>query len=79
MEFTHTVEINAPRAQVWSTLADVERWTDWTQSITSIDLLDKPLASGGLALSRYSASAVLVVVMITCILLLPQRAASRSA
>jgi uncharacterized membrane-anchored protein len=42
------------------------------------DLLDKPLASGGLALSRYSASAVLVVVMITCILLLPQRAAIRS-
>jgi uncharacterized membrane-anchored protein len=42
------------------------------------DLLDKPLASGGMALSRYSASAVLALVIITCIWLLPQRAAQRS-
>ena len=38
------------------------------------DFLDKPLAAGGLALSRYSASAVLVVLILSCILFLPQRA-----
>jgi uncharacterized membrane-anchored protein len=42
------------------------------------DLLDKPLAEGGLALSRYSASATLVVAMIVCIIVFPQRAARRS-
>jgi uncharacterized membrane-anchored protein len=41
------------------------------------DLLDKPLADGGLALSRYSASASLVTAIIVCILVFPQRAAGR--
>ena len=39
------------------------------------DFLDKPLDAGGLALSRYTASAVLIVFIITCILIFPQRAA----
>ncbi len=38
------------------------------------DLLDKPLASGGLDFSRFTASAVLAVIIVACILLLPQRA-----
>ena len=38
------------------------------------DFLDKPLDQGGLALSRPLASAVISVLMIVCILLLPQRA-----
>jgi uncharacterized membrane-anchored protein len=38
------------------------------------DFLDKPLNAGGLALNRYSASAVLMAIMITCILLFRQRA-----
>jgi uncharacterized membrane-anchored protein len=42
------------------------------------DFLDKPLQSGGLALSRFSASAALVSFMVVCILLLPQRAARRA-
>jgi uncharacterized membrane-anchored protein len=41
------------------------------------DLLDKPLAQGGLALSRYSASAVLTVLIVACILGFPQKAAKR--
>ena len=41
------------------------------------DLLDKPLNQGGLALGRFTASAVLLVVMVGCILLIPQRAAPR--
>ena len=38
------------------------------------DLLDKPLADGGLNISRFYASAILAVVIIACILVLPQRA-----
>jgi uncharacterized membrane-anchored protein len=43
------------------------------------DFLDKPLNHGGLALSRYSASAALLAFMIACILLFPQRAEKNSA
>jgi uncharacterized membrane-anchored protein len=39
------------------------------------DFLDKPLSAGGLALSRYSASAALLAFMLTSILLFRQRAA----
>jgi len=42
------------------------------------DFLDKPVTSGGLALSRYSASAALLAVMLACIFLFPQRAAKRA-
>ena len=38
------------------------------------DFLDKPLGQGGLNLSRYSASAALLVLVICCILIFPQRA-----
>jgi uncharacterized membrane-anchored protein len=41
------------------------------------DFLDKPLSAGGLALSRYSASAVLLAVILTCILIFEQRAAKQ--
>jgi uncharacterized membrane-anchored protein len=40
------------------------------------DFLDKPLNHGGLALSRPLASAVIVVIMVGCILVIPQRAGS---
>ncbi|MEO7794578.1 MAG: hypothetical protein ABIV06_07365 [Thermoanaerobaculia bacterium] len=40
------------------------------------DFLDKPIAQGGLALSRYSASIVLAVFMVFTILLFPPRAAA---
>lgn len=42
------------------------------------DFLDKPLSSGGLALSRYSASAVLFAFILTSILFFRQRAAARA-
>ena len=37
------------------------------------DFLDKPLAKGGLALSRYSASFALLLFIIACIAIFPQR------
>ncbi len=42
------------------------------------DFLDKPLDAGGLALSRYSASAALVVFVVACVLIFPQRAAVKA-
>ncbi len=38
------------------------------------DLLDKPLAAGGMAISRYYASAILAVLIGALVVLLPQRA-----
>jgi uncharacterized membrane-anchored protein len=37
------------------------------------DLMDKPHAQGGMALSRYAASAVIAVVIVAAILVIPQR------
>jgi uncharacterized membrane-anchored protein len=42
------------------------------------DFLDKPVANGGLELSRYSASAVLLVLIAACIALVPQRPAAKA-
>jgi uncharacterized membrane-anchored protein len=42
------------------------------------DFLDKPVAKGGLELSRVGASLVLGIAMVTLILLFPQRAAQSS-
>jgi uncharacterized membrane-anchored protein len=42
------------------------------------DFLDKPLAKGGLALSRYTASFALVAVIVAMILVFRQRPASRA-
>lgn len=39
------------------------------------DLLDKPVEHGGLALSRFGATAALLAFIVACILVLPQRAA----
>lgn len=42
------------------------------------DFLDKPRESGGLALSRYSASAALFAFILFCVLAFPHRAAEKA-
>ena len=42
------------------------------------DFLDKPLSSGGLALSRYTASATLLVFIVASIMIFPQKAAEKA-
>ncbi len=42
------------------------------------DFLDKPIAKGGLNLSRYSASAALVVLIVACIFIFKQKPAQKS-
>ena len=41
MDIERSIEIVAPRATVWGVMADVERWPEWTASVTSVELLDQ--------------------------------------
>jgi uncharacterized membrane-anchored protein len=43
------------------------------------DLFDKPVAQGGMAISRYTASGVLAAAVVVCILIFPQRAAKKGS
>src|ERR1044072_55575 len=45
---------------------------------TLADFLDKPVAEGGLALSRYTASLALLIVIVALILIFPQKPASKA-
>ena len=42
------------------------------------DFLDKPVLKGGLALSRYSATATILFLIVICIFVFPQRAARKA-
>ena len=42
------IEIDAPPTLVWEVFSDVERWSDWTASVTSLKALDGP----GLAVGK---------------------------
>jgi uncharacterized membrane-anchored protein len=69
-------------AYFWSSLSrTLLFWTAFvlTRPLGAVlgDFFDKPVASGGLALSRYTASAILVLAIAICILVFPQRAARR--
>ncbi|MGE0039551.1 MAG: SRPBCC family protein [Vicinamibacterales bacterium] len=51
--FQTIVDIDAPPDTVWPIIRDVERWHDWTRSITSVKLLGgRPFAVGTRALVR---------------------------
>lgn len=69
-------------AYFWTNIS--RTWLFWTAFIltrplgaASGDFLDKPIAVGGLDLSRYEASAVLLVFIVVCVALFRQRAAVR--
>ena len=46
-----SIDVDADAARVWAVITDVERWPDWTDSVTSLHLLDPaPLRVGSRAL-----------------------------
>jgi uncharacterized membrane protein len=52
-EFDITVDIAAAPDRVWSVMRDIERWSEWTPSVTSIQRLDSgPLRAGSEAVVR---------------------------
>ena len=47
MRFETTVEIDAPQDAVWNTLVDVERWPEWTASMTEVKRVDGEVLAPG--------------------------------
>jgi hypothetical protein len=39
VEFSRTIEVQAPPDRVWAVMRDVERWHEWTASVTSIRIV----------------------------------------
>jgi carbon monoxide dehydrogenase subunit G len=51
--FTRSIDINAPPERVWAVMREVERWHEWTPSITSIKRMDGgPLKVGSRVVIR---------------------------
>lgn len=72
-------------AIVYFTTSISRTWLFWiafvlTRPLGAVvgDLLDKPIDQGGLDLSRFGASAVLLVAIVALVMLTPQRAATRA-
>ncbi len=52
-QFSISVEIQASSDRVWGVLYDIERWPEWTPTVTSIQRVDRgPLAVGSRARIR---------------------------
>jgi uncharacterized membrane protein len=50
MRISDIIHINAPAEVVWTVTIDIERWPEWTPTITSVTRLDSgPLKPGSVA------------------------------
>lgn len=50
--FSIQFDVAASPERVWEVMSDCERWAEWTPSVTSVELLDKPMRLGSRALIR---------------------------
>ena len=51
--FYTTIDIEAPPDRIWTALRDIEHWSEWTPTVSSIRRLDAgPLAVGTRAIVR---------------------------
>ena len=68
--------VDSPKSEIFYGVGD---WAAFilTRPLGAVsgDLFDKPVAQGGMAISRYTASGVLAVAIVVCVLIFPQRAA----
>jgi len=47
VDFRYAIEIRVPPARIWPVLLDVERWPEWTTSVTRVQRMDiGPLSLG---------------------------------
>ena len=52
-QFTTTIDIAAPPDRVWDVMSDIDRWHEWTPSVTRVTRLrDEPFAVGTRAIVR---------------------------
>ena len=50
MEQSTSIDVDAPTERVWEVMCDVERWSEWTSTVTSVARLDDgPLRVGSRA------------------------------
>jgi uncharacterized membrane protein len=53
MDAKPTIDIARPAERIWPVMIDVERWPEWTPTVTSVELLDgRPLRVGSRARIR---------------------------
>jgi uncharacterized membrane protein len=53
MRFEDSIDVSAPADQVFEVYSDVERWPEWTESVTQVELLEEgPLRVGSRARVR---------------------------
>ena len=51
--FIEEIDVAAPPERVWEVMSDLDRWPEWTQSVSSVKRLgDKPFAIGTKVLVR---------------------------
>ena len=53
MDIERVIDIATPQARVWAIMSDVERWPEWTRSVTKVERLNRgPLRVGSRARVR---------------------------
>ena len=51
--FTREIDVAAPPERVWQVMSDLDKWPEWTRSVSSVKRLgDKPFAIGTKVLVR---------------------------